>query len=94
MMMVSGCSYHDAAADDDNDYCGSEDDGNSWSKLIIEHNDQYIYCIILTVIDIYIKAFLLMIMRVYFIKKFYFSEKQYIILICSCWLFLFYNTAT
>jgi hypothetical protein len=29
MMMVSGCSYHDAAADDDNDYCGSEDDGNS-----------------------------------------------------------------
>jgi len=30
MMVVSGCGYHDAAADDDdNDYCGSEDDGNS-----------------------------------------------------------------
>jgi len=28
MMVVSGCSYHDAD-DDDNDYCGSGDDGNS-----------------------------------------------------------------
>ena len=29
MMVVSGCSYHD---DDDNDYFGSKDDGNSRSK--------------------------------------------------------------